>query len=122
MGTNVPCGDYVNKQQIGKYVALDLALKVFRLDYNKFKDFKAAHVYLDKLDAVIDQLTNDLYTLKINLITKHHVDIRQVDKLRYNVNGEVYTYTSDELKEMTEDMMEHYLMTVASVRTERGWM
>jgi len=116
-----PVGDYVNKQQIDKYVAFDLALKVFRLDYNKFKDFKAAHVYLDKFDAVIDQLTNDLYKLKKNLITKHHVDIRQVDKLRYNVNGEVYAYTSDELKKMTEDVMEYYLMTVASVRTERGW-
>ena len=111
----------MNKQQIDKYVALDLALKVFRLDYNKFKDFKAAHVYLDKLDAIIDQITNDLYTLKINLITEHHVNIKQVDQWRYDVNGKVYAYTSDKLKKMTEDMMEHYLMTVASVRTERGW-
>jgi|SRR5690625_3822598 len=111
----------MDKKIIDKYVSLELALKVFRIDYDKFKSFKAANVYLDKLDAVIDQLTNDFHTLKVNLITKHHIDIKQVDKLRYSINGEVISYTSDQLKKLTEDVMQEYLMTVESVYTERGW-
>ncbi len=112
----------IMKKLIDKYIALRLSLKVFRLDREKFKEFKAANIYLDKLDAVIDQVRKDLHTLKRDLIVRHHLDIKKINDFEYSVNGSVYSYTSDELKEMTEDMMVKYLMSVKSIRTGRVWM
>ncbi len=112
----------MDKKLIDKYIALSLAITVFKLDQEKFKQLKAANVYLDKLDAVIDQVRKDLHRLKRNLIVKHHMDIKKVSNLEYSVNGKVFGYTSNQLKKMTADAMEHYLMTVESVRTDRGWL
>lgn len=111
----------MNKKLIDNYIALSLAITVFQLDQEKFRELKAANVYLDKLSAVIDQVRKDLHTLKRELIVKHHLDLKKVSNLEYSINGEVYRYTSDKLKKMTAETMQYYLMTVESISTERTW-
>lgn len=62
------------------FIILSLALKVFRRDQKAFKDFKMWNLYLDKLDAVINQLQQDFNNVKKELITKYHIDVRYLDK------------------------------------------
>lgn len=100
----------MEKQLLDKYVSLELSLKVFKLDRAKFVDMKKSRVYVKKLDAVIEQIQKDLIQFKGDLMRKYDLSIKRIDKFNYSVNGEVYSYKSEELKDMTEKVMAGYLM------------
>ncbi|HLR69511.1 MAG TPA: hypothetical protein VK105_20680 [Virgibacillus sp.] len=102
----------MNKNLIDKFIALPLAINVFQQDQERFKSFKMGNLYLDKLDAVIDQLKEDFYALKKEFISKHHMDIKRIDQCTYNVNGKVIEYTPGELKLLTTGVMREYLHKV----------
>lgn len=102
----------MNTQIIDTYISLSLAIKVLQLDRDKFTALTAATIYLDKIDAIIEQAKKDFYMLKRDLITEHHIEIKKISGLKYSVAGEVHAYTSDELKEMTEKIVLEYLMRV----------
>ncbi|WP_163527867.1 hypothetical protein [Halobacillus ihumii] len=103
----------MNREVINKFIAIPLAIKVFRMDREQVKDFKTAHVYLDKLDAVLVKLQEDFNTLKKDMYTVHHMDIRYLGKendiVKYRANNEVITFNAEELKMMTSDIMREYL-------------
>lgn len=98
---------------VNQFIATSLAIKVFKRDQKSFMDFKFFELYLDMTDAVIDKLQEDLNTLRKELITKHHIDVRQLDGTKYLVKGrnanEVREFTSDQLKQMTTEVMDRYL-------------
>ncbi|GAB3051650.1 hypothetical protein [Virgibacillus ainsalahensis] len=99
----------MNKTIIKKYIAIPMAIKVFRQDQEKFKSYKIGNVYLDKLDAVINQLQHDLNNIKKQMYTVHHINIKRIDKSKYKVNNEIIEFTPDELREMTKKIMQEYL-------------
>ncbi|WP_029265663.1 hypothetical protein [Virgibacillus alimentarius] len=112
----------MNKNLIDKFIAMPLAVTVFKQDQNQFKSFKMRNLYLDKLDAVIDRMEKDFYSLKQTLISKYHLDVKVIDQCTYNVNGKVIEYTPEEMKLMTSEVMHEYLFKVKEFeRKERIW-
>ena len=118
----------MDKEVVNKYIALSLAIKVFRKDKEIFADFKFGNLYQDELDAVIDLLQNDFNELKREMYTVHHLDVKYLGKhdneVRYAVNNEVITYSPEDLRKMTEQVMEEYLFGEKATefeRTSRTW-
>lgn len=101
----------MRKLLLDKYVSLELSLKVFRVDRAKFEEAKMSKVYVEKLDAVIEQMQKDFIQFKGDLIRKYDLNIKRIDKFNYSVNGGVYSYESKELKDITEQVMAGYLMS-----------
>ncbi|WP_156035982.1 hypothetical protein [Virgibacillus halodenitrificans] len=46
-------------QQIKEYIALSLAINVFKHDRPLFKGWSMANLYLSKIDHVVEQMQND---------------------------------------------------------------
>lgn len=113
----------MDKEVVNKYIALSLAIKVFRKDKEIFADFKFGNLYQDELDAVIDLLLNDFNELRKELYTVHHIDVKYLgterNEVRYSVNKEVITYSPEDLRKMTEDVMENYLIGSKATDFER---
>lgn len=80
-------------------------------------------LYQDKLDAVIEQLLNDFNELRKEMYAVHHLDVKYLGKegneVRYAVNNEVITYSPEDLRKMTEDVMENYLIGSKATDFER---
>lgn len=122
------------EKAIFSFIALPLALKVFRRDQEEFEVSKVANVYLDKLDAVIDQLQKDINRIKHELITVHHIDVRYLGKpngkptyickKKDDLDYSSIEFTSEELKNMTDKVMRDYLYGDKASDFEdkdRGW-
>jgi len=99
----------LNKPLIDKYIAMPMAITVFKRDTKSFEESKVYGVYLDKIDSVLKQLKEDFYSLKSEMITKYHLDIRCIDSCKYSVNGNIIEYTPEELRMVTADIMREYL-------------
>lgn len=118
----------MDKEVVNKYIALSLAIKVFRKDKEIFADFKFGNLYQDELDAVIDLLLNDFNELRKEMYTVHHLDVKYLgkhnDEVRYAVNNEVISFAPEDLRKMTEDVMGDYLYgskSTAFERKDRVW-
>ena len=98
---------------VNQFIATSLAIKVFKRDQDSFLDFKFFELYLDMTDAIIGRLQEDLNALRKEMITEHHIDVRQLESTKYLVKGrnanEVLEFTSDQLKQMTSEVMDRYL-------------
>ena len=98
---------------VNQFIATSLAIKVFKRDQTDFMDFKFFELYLDMTDAIIGRLQEDLNILRKDMITKHHIDVRQLESTKYIVKGrdtnEVLEFTPDQLKQMTTEVMDRYL-------------
>ncbi|RHW29442.1 hypothetical protein [Oceanobacillus profundus] len=98
---------------VNQFIATSLAIKIFKRDQTAFMDFKFFELYLDMTDAVIGRLQEDLNGLRKEMITKHHIDVRQINGTKYLVKGrdknEEREYTPEELKQMTRVVMDRYL-------------
>lgn len=104
----------MNQDIINRYIAIPLAIKVFKQDQKEFQDFRIGNLYLDLLDCIIDQLKNDFLQLKKEMYSKYHLDIKylgnQNDVEKYKVNNkDIIEYTPAELKALTRNIMEEYL-------------
>lgn len=99
----------MNKPIIDKYIAMPMAITVFKQDQITFKSFKIGNLYQDKLDAAIDKLKEDFYFMKKELISRHHLDVKCLDQCRYTVNGKIIEYSPGGLKMLTSDIMRDYL-------------
>lgn len=90
-----------------------MAVKIFRADRENFIKSKVGNVYQDMLDSCIERMEKDFFKIKREMFSKYHLDIRYLGKenniVRYKVNNEVIKYTSEELKEMTSQIMKQYL-------------
>src|SRR5690625_1228046 len=108
----------MNQYLISKFIALPIAISNLKQDKEHFASFKFGDVYIAKLDAVIKEMEKDFYKLKSELITKHHIEIRKIDRYSYSVNGEVIEYTPDQLKDMTEQVMKKYFNKDVNFNTD----
>ncbi|SET84371.1 hypothetical protein SAMN05216389_1388 [Oceanobacillus limi] len=106
-------------EQIKKFIAYPMAIKVLKDDLEKFEDFRLRNVYLDMLESIIERMQKDFYRLK----GKMH-NVRKNEDGTYNINGQVHQFTAEELKEMTEELMSEYLhgdKAKPFERKERVW-
>lgn len=98
---------------VNQFIATSLAIKVFKRDQTDFMDFKFFELYLDMTDAIISRLQEDLNALRKEMITKLHIDVRQLESTKYIVKGrdtnKVLEFTPDQLKQMTTEVMDRYL-------------
>lgn len=86
----------MDKKLIDRYIALPMAITVLKQDREEFKKFKMAPVYKRLMDPVIEKASSDFYELKRDIISKHHLDIKKFDGLRYTVNGEIVEDIAEE--------------------------
>lgn len=110
----------MNKQLLNKFIALPMAITVFKQDYKTFEPYRAGNLYQDKLQVVIDQMKKDFYKIKSELV-RNNTQVRLINQCKYNVNGEIIEYGTDELKELTANIMHHYLHTVDFEIQNRIW-
>lgn len=97
------------EELIKRYITMPMAITVFKQDLEKFNEFKLGNLYLDMIESIIDRMTKDYLELQRKMYTKHHIDIKKIEKGKYQVNGEIMEFTSDELKDMTNQLMSEYL-------------
>lgn len=113
------------KDVVLRFVTLPMTIKVFREDKKNFSESKIHVLYYDLIDAVLEKLESDFRQLKAEMYMKHHLDVRYLGKegtqVKYRVNKEVITFTPDELKEKTEELMREYLTDIKFERSERVW-
>ena len=117
-----------NVDIVNQFIATSLAIKVFKRDQDSFMDFKFFELYLDMTDAVIGRLQEDLNALRKEMITKHHIDVRQIEGTKYRINGrdinKVVEYTPKQLKFLTSKIMDQYLIgdkAVPHEKKDRRW-
>jgi len=111
----------MDKKLIDRYIALPMAISVLKQDREEFKKFTMGPVYLTLLDPAIEKATQDFYDLKKDMISKHHVDIKRIGKLQYKVNDEIIKYTADQLKKLSENIMNEYFGSVEVQEEIKPW-
>lgn len=111
----------MDKKLIDRYIALPMAINVLKQDRQEFKKFTMGPAYLALLDPAIEKATQDFYELKKDMISKHHVDIKRIGKLQYKVNGEIVEYTADEIKKLSEEIMNEYFGSVEIKEEVTPW-
>jgi len=113
----------MNKDIVRRFIVIPMAIKVFRQDKEKFAAFRFGNLYQDKIDSCLDNLQKDFNELKREMCTVHHLDVKNLGKqgseVRYTVNNEVITFTPEDLRKMTEIMMEEYLIGEKATDFER---
>lgn len=94
-------------------IALPLALKLFTLDRKQFENLYATNAYLDLFDTIIEQIKYDIVSVKEKLFHKYHIIVQEHEGNRYKViqynKSQFISYTSDEVKNMTTNVMNEYL-------------
>lgn len=111
----------MHKELIDRYIALPMAINVFKQDREEFKKFKMGPVYLTLLDPAIEKATQNFYELKKDMISKHHIDIKRIGNLQYKVNDKIVEYTSGELKKLSENIMNEYFGSVEVREEVTSW-
>lgn len=116
------------KELIEYSIALPLALKVFKLDRKQFENLYAANAYLDLFDTVIEQIQYDIVSVKERLFHKYHIIVQDHEDNKYKVikynRSQFISYTSDELKNMTANVMNQYLQeskVLTLKKKSRAW-
>lgn len=91
-------------QQIKEYIALPLAINVFKHDRPLFKGWSMSNLYLSKIDHVINQMQADFTQMR----GMYYNRIRKLDNA-YIIDGRKHTFTGEQLKEMTADVAKRYM-------------
>lgn len=113
----------MNLDIVKRYIAMPMAIQVFKQDIERFKEFKLGNLYQDMLESIIERMQQDFRQLKSELRSQH-IDVRKLDIGKYKVNNEVFEFTPEELKEMTSKLMSDYLYgenTEGFERMDRTW-
>lgn len=117
-------GGFKVKDLVLRFIAMPMAVQVFKQDKEQFRKSKAQAVYLDLIDSVLEKLQEDFNQLKSDMYTKYHLDVKSLGKsegkVKYSVNKQVIEFTSDELKNKTEELMREYLANVELKSWERA--
>ncbi|WP_047981739.1 hypothetical protein [Ornithinibacillus contaminans] len=109
---------------VERYITYPMAIQVFKQDLQELKKFSLGNLYLDLVESIIKRMEQDFYKLKSELYSKNHIDVRRLNSKKYTINGKVIEYTSDELKEMTKQLMNEYLTgnkAETFIPTNRPW-
>lgn len=94
---------------IRKYIAIPMALTVFKQDKEEFSKYQLGNIYEDMIDSIVEQMHQDYFKIKTELLTKHHIDIKRIEKGKYEINKEIVEFSSEELKGFTQRVMSDYL-------------
>ena len=118
----------MSKEIVLRYVTMPMAIQVFTKDIELFSVSRVGMVYADLLESIIEEMKKDFRKMKAEMITKHSLDVRYLEKngetVKYRVNKEVLETTSGELRDYTEMLMREYLTSDAAIyfeRKERIW-
>ncbi|WP_096269515.1 hypothetical protein [Paucisalibacillus globulus] len=96
-----------------------MAITVFKQDKEKFSEYQLRNLYEDMIDSIIERMQQDYFKIKTELLTKHHVDIKRIEKGKYEINKEIMEFSPEELKKFTENVMSDYLYGDNAAEFER---
>lgn len=102
----------MNKQLIDKYVGLELSIRAFQLEHATYTQKDGASNYIDTLERAIQQIKLVFFHFKNDVIDKYHMHVVKIDPWNYRVHEDVYTYSSEELQTMTQQVMASYLASL----------
>lgn len=98
------------------------------MDRKQFENLYAANAYLDLFDTVIEQIQYDIVSVKERLFHKYHIIVQDHEDNKYKVikynRSQFISYTSDELKNMTANVMNQYLQeskVLTLKKKSRAW-
>lgn len=101
---------------------MPMAIRVLKQDVESFRAFEIGSLYMDLAESIISRLEDDFLTLKAELYSVHHIEVRRLGNGKYKANNEILEFTSEELKEMTREVIEEYLMNTKEIeRKSRPW-
>jgi hypothetical protein len=99
----------VDLDLIKRFIAMPMAIKVFKQDLESFRKFKLGNLYQDMLESIVERMQEDFYKLKDELHSRYRIDVKRLENGKYKVNDEVIEYSSEELKGFTSSLMSEYL-------------
>ncbi|API90984.1 hypothetical protein J32TS6_28990 [Virgibacillus pantothenticus] len=116
--------DQALKQLAADFIAMPLAKAAFRHDQQYFDGLHDPDFYLDFTDEAIRLIQMDLSATKEQLYTKYHLDIKRIGKTTYkwkhkNKSG-VWSYTPEQLKDMTVRVCKRYLFKAVGFEQKRA--
>lgn len=105
------------RQQVHKYLLIELAIKSLQIDYHKVEQFKMKKVFLPLMDALLKELRKDYFNLKRELSQQRIrvVGWTTVDEYFSDVqiatvgNDVVLRYANQALKTQVEQLISKYL-------------
>lgn len=104
----------MNQDIVLKFITMPMAIKVFKQDRESFLKSKVSNVYQDLIDSILNKMQSEFNTLKKDMYTKYHLNVRYIgmvnNTVRYSVNREMVEFTPKELKNKTEALMKVYLV------------
>ncbi|SET43094.1 hypothetical protein SAMN05216389_11150 [Oceanobacillus limi] len=109
-----------------RIIALPLALHIFKQDREQLDGLYVGNVYLDKIDSIIEDIHRDINESRAQLLKQYGLTLRKISATEYRWNDRkdsgTLTYTSEQLKAMTSDIMREYLFSAEPFeRKERVW-
>jgi hypothetical protein len=97
------------EELIKNYIAIPMAVAVFKQDKEKFSEYQLGNLYEDLIDSIIVRIQQDYFIIKRELLTEHHIDIKKIEKGKYEINKEIVEFSPEELKGFTQQVMSDYL-------------
>ncbi|SHH99329.1 hypothetical protein [Virgibacillus chiguensis] len=112
------------KQLAVNFIAMPLAIAVFKHEQQYFDGFHDPDFYLDFTDEAIRLIGIDLAATKRQLYSQYHLDIKRIGKITYkwqhkNKTG-VWEYTPYQLREMTAKICTRYLYKAVGFEQKRA--
>lgn len=105
------------------FIVIPLVIAVFRNDQNYFSHLQEPNIYLDLTDEAIRLLKKDLIATKQQMYSKYRLDIKRIGKTEYNWKYQdksgVWSYTPEQLKEMTGKVFKKYLVKARNFELKR---
>ncbi|MBU5267105.1 hypothetical protein [Virgibacillus proomii] len=105
------------------FITIPLAIAVFKHDQKHFDGLQETNIYLDLTDEAIRLLEKDLVAAKQQMYSKYHIDIKRIGKTeyrwKYQDKSGVWSYTPEQLKEMTEKVYMKYLSKARNFEIKR---
>ncbi|MEN2765693.1 hypothetical protein [Ornithinibacillus xuwenensis] len=99
----------MSQEMLSKYIAMPMAIKVFKQDLENFKKVKLGNLYQDMLESIIERMQEDFYKLKDELHSRYRIDVKRLKNGKYTMNNELLEYSTEELKAFTSQLMSDYL-------------
>ena len=105
------------RQQVHKYLLIELAIKSLQIDYSKVEQFKMKVVFLPLMDSLLKELRQDYFNLKRQLSQQRIrvVGWAPVDEYFSDVqiatagNDVVLRYANQALKTKVEQLINSYI-------------
>lgn len=102
-----------------------MAVQVFKQDKEQLQKSKVHIIYFNLIDSILEKMQEDFNKLKVEMYSKHHLDVRYLGKengmVKYTINKEEIGFSPNELRDNTEELMKEYLINVEIKSKELIW-